>query len=300
MIEMNSIAYYPSCSLKDYAQGFESSALAVCEELDIEPVELDRWNCCGTVYSLSEENLMKQLGAIRNLVGAQQASYDRLYTLCAMCYNALERANLLVKQNSDKLEKINAFMDLEEDYEPTLDVYHFLELFRDKQQVGWEEVSTHVSRSLSGLRVAPYYGCMLIRPAEVGIDDPQQPQILAKLIESLGGHPVQYPYNKECCGSYNTVDHKQAVMNKTQTIVNSARKNGAQLIISACPLCQFNLDQRQSELRDRKPSFQTVPAIYFTQLMAWSFGLPNSCCFEDHAIDPNNRLTKPSISAGGE
>jgi len=284
LIKMKDIPYYPGCSLKDTAKGFEESAIKVSEELSIELKELSRWNCCGTVYSLTDDNLMKQLGPIRNLIRAQDEGYESIYTLCSMCDNTLKRANALIKKDQDKLEKINNFMDQENDYEGKVEVYHYLELLRD--ELGWEKVGEHTVNSLEGLKVAPYYGCMLTRPKEIGLDDPHNPQVFDKLVESLGGTPVDFPYESECCGSYNTVDNREMVLNKTQTITAGARKSGADLIITACPLCHFNLDSRQSDLLRIAPNHKPVPVLYFTQLMAVAFGYPEASKFEEHAIDP--------------
>ena len=135
---MREISYYPGCSLKDTAKGFEESAVKVSEDLGVKLTELTRWNCCGTVYSLTDDNLMKQLGPVRNLIRARDEGADALYTLCSMCDNTLKRTNALVKRDSDKLDKINNFMDQENDYEGNVEVRHYLELLRD--ELGWKTV----------------------------------------------------------------------------------------------------------------------------------------------------------------
>lgn len=281
---MRDLLYYPGCSLKDTAKGFESSAMAVSEDLEINLKELSPWNCCGTVYSLAEDNLMKQLAPVRNLIRVQDRGENSVYTMCAMCFNTLKRANSLVREDSEKLEKINAFMDLENDYDGSVEVKHLLELLRD--EMGLDAVSEQVKRPLAGRKVAPYYGCMLTRPAGVGVEDPHDPQIFDQLIRALGGEAVEYPYRTECCGSYNTVDHRQAVSEKVGVIVQSALEHGAETIITGCPLCHYNLDTRQADLLEQKSSLTPLPVLYFTQLMALAFGLPDSCRFDDHAIDP--------------
>jgi len=285
---MREIPYYPGCSLKDTAKGFESSAMAVSRELGIELKEIPRWNCCGTVYSLTDDNLMKQLGPLRNLVRSRDEGYESLYTLCSMCDNTLKRANRLVQEDEEKLNKINNFMDQENDYSGEVEVKHYLELLRD--ELGWEKVMENVKQPLEGINVAPYYGCMLTRPKEIGLDDPHNPSILGELVKSLGGTPVNFPYETECCGSYNTVDKKEIILGKTQTITAGASKAGADLIITSCPLCHFNLDSRQAELLDIAPNHNPVPVIYFTQMMAVAFAKPEVNEFEEHAIDPRPGL----------
>jgi len=274
--------------LKDTANNFETSALKTAEELGFDLEELPRWNCCGTVYSLTDDNLMKQLGPIRNLVHAQSHGYDRLYTLCSMCDNTLKRANLLVKEDQNKLKKINVFMDQEPDYLGEVEVLHFLQLLRD--EVGWERVRENVKNPLNDLNIAPYYGCMLTRPREVGLDDPHDPSVFDDLIEALGANPVDFAYDSECCGSYNTVDKAEVVLDKTETIINGARKAGADLMITSCPLCQFNLDSRQVDLIEVAPSHEPLPVLYFTQLTALAFGHPEACQFSENSVDPTTKV----------
>lgn len=291
---MKDILYYPGCSLKDYAKGLEESALVVSEDLGIELNQMERWNCCGTVFSLAQDNLMKQLAPIRNLVRAREQGYDEVYTLCGMCYNTLKRADRFVEEDTDRLEKINAFMDREQDYDGSVEVKHYLGLLRD--EVGWDQVSEPVKTPLDGLQIAPYYGCMLLRPKEIGLDDHHSPTILDDLISSLGGQVVEYPYSSECCGSYNTVNNEDMVHQKIKSIVSSANSNGADLIITGCPLCHFNLDTRQAEILKTDPTVHELPVLYFTQLMALAYGYIDSCRFQEHELDPRPVLAAEKIA----
>ena len=147
---MMKFAYYPGCTLKDQALGFEDTAVAVCARLGVELAELSRWNCCGTVYSLSMDNLMFQTAPIRNLLRAREDGFDSVVTLCSMCYNTLKRANDLVREDPEKLDKLNLFMNREEtDYTPDVKVYHLLELLRDV--VGFDKVREAVKLPLEGM-----------------------------------------------------------------------------------------------------------------------------------------------------
>ncbi len=264
---MDGIAYFPGCSLKDTAKGFESSAVAVMEALGLPLVELDRWNCCGTVYSLTTDDLMHQLASLRDLIRAQEMGETQLVAACAMCYNTLKRVSLHVSRDQDALDKMNAFLNKEVDYEGKVEVRHLLEILRDR--IGWEKVSERVIRPLDGLTVAPYYGCTLVRPREAGIDDPDAPTVMKDLVESLGATAVGFPFATECCGSYQVVDRRDLVIERSDRIVRLARRAGAQVIVTSCPLCQHNLDQAQQELTDG----ETIPVLYFTQVMAAAFGV---------------------------
>lgn len=264
---MDGIAYFPGCSLKDTAKDFESSACAVMEALGLPLVELDRWNCCGTVYSLATDDLMHQLASMRDLVRAQEMGENEVVAACAMCYNTLKRVSLHVNDDAEARDKMNAFMNEETDYEGGVEVRHLLEILRDR--IGWEKVSERVTRPLEGLTVAPYYGCTLVRPRAAGIDDPDAPTVMRDLIEALGATPVPFPFATECCGSYQVVDRRDLVIERSDRVVRSARRASAQVIVTSCPLCQHNLEQAQEELHGGEP----IPVLYFTQLMAAAFGV---------------------------
>ena len=286
---MDRLTYFPGCSLKDEAKEFESSAMAVMEALELPLVEFERWNCCGTVYSLTEDDLMHQLASVRNLIRAQETGSEEIVTTCAMCYNTLKRSSLFVNHAEDRLEKINAFMNKEVDYEGKVEVRHLLQIIRDR--IGWEKVEEAMIHPLEGLSVAPYYGCMLLRPREVGIDDPDNPTIMRDLIEALWATPVEFAFQTECCGSYQVVDHRELIVERTHRILSSARRAGADVVITSCPLCQYNLRETQSELKDKIPTYEEMPVVYFTQLMAVTLGV-------DSGELPDLLLAKLSIEEG--
>ncbi|MBU7042124.1 MAG: CoB--CoM heterodisulfide reductase iron-sulfur subunit B family protein [Theionarchaea archaeon] len=282
------IPYYPGCTLKSTAKNFENTTLAVSQALDIELIELPRWNCCGTVYSLSSDDLMHQLAPIRNLIRVQDMGYDNVTTLCSMCYNTLEQANQLVKSDPEKLEKMNSFMDREEDYAGGVDVIHYLTLLRDT--IGFETLP--VKNSLDGLTVVPYYGCLLLRPEEVSIDNPEAPTIMTDLLTALGATVIDHPYKLECCGSYHTVDYKDVVCEKTFSILSSAQERGAEAVVLSCPLCEFNLDFRQ---KDVEQELVPMPILYFSQLLAIALGINCDLGFDQHYVNPEPLLKKKGV-----
>ena len=276
------LPYYPGCTLKTAASIFETSALASAEVLGMELVEIPRWNCCGTVFSLTDDDLIHHVAPIRNLIRVQEMNRDgilegenRLVTLCSMCFNTLKRASLLAREKPESLETLNGFMSLEEDYRGEVEVVHFLELLRD---LGQEAIAEKVKRPLAGLKVAPYYGCTLLKPKEVGIDDPEGPAIQRDIFTALGAEVVDHPYMRLCCGSYQTMGEKEAVIRLAHDILDRARKEGAEVVATSCPLCAFNLDSRQQQVKEAYPDFEEIPVVYFTQLLARAFGLgPESC-----------------------
>jgi heterodisulfide reductase subunit B len=271
------LPYYPGCTLKTAASIFETSALASAEVLGMELVEIPRWNCCGTVFSLTDDDLIHHVAPIRNLIRVQEMNRDgiledenRLVTLCSMCFNTLKRACLLAREKPDSLKVLNDFMSLEEDYRGDVEVVHLLELLRD---LGQDAIAEKVKRPLAGLKVAPYYGCTLLKPKEVGIDDPEGPTIQRDIFASLGAEVIDHPYMRLCCGSYQTMCERDAVVRLSHDILDHARKGGAEVVATSCPLCAFNLDSKQRQIKEAYPDFEEIPVVYFTQLLARAFGL---------------------------
>jgi heterodisulfide reductase subunit B len=289
------VPYFPGCTLKTTARNFEESAIASARALGIEMVELPRWNCCGTVFSLSADDLIHHVASVRNFIRVQEMNKQglvsedhRLVTLCSMCFNTLKRSNLRVKENAEDMKKINDLMYREEDYQGHVEVVHFIELIRD---LGFGKVKRTVKKSLTELKVAPYYGCMILRPKEVSIDDPESPVVLDEMIAALGAEIVRTPYNKVCCGSYQTVQDKYTVAELAYEILSHAQKAGAEVIATTCPLCAFNLDNRQKEVVEKHPEFKKMPVLYMTQLMAIAFDLDNKFYgFEQNYVDPKPLL----------
>ncbi len=176
------LSYYPGCTLKTKAKNFEDSAIASMATLGVNLVELPRWNCCGTVYSLAEDDLVHHLAAVRTLVRVKEQGSGKVVTLCSFCYNTLKRANLLMRDSEEKRNTLNSFMDEEIDYGGEVEVVHLLQVLRD--DLGWEAIAQKVKMPLQNLKLAPYYGCTLLRPQEVAIDRVERPTVLQKLIQT--------------------------------------------------------------------------------------------------------------------
>jgi len=288
------LIYYPGCTLKTKANGLEYSAIAALEALGARLKELPRWNCCGTVYSLAQDDLVHQLAPIRNLIRVQEQNADKVVTLCSFCYHTLKRANLLVQQDEEKRKTLNSFMSEEPPYQGQVKVLHLLEVLRD--EIGWENIKAKAKLPLNGLKVAPYYGCTLLRPAEVAIDDVERPSILSRLMEAIGAQPVDFPFATECCGSFQIVSNPALVTERAREILCSAVRRGAEALVLTCPLCYFNLTQQQSELKQKYSDFSGIPIVYFSQLLAVSLGVdPQVCRFDSEVI--LNRLLPSKQSA---
>ncbi len=265
------ISYYPGCTLKNKAKNLEDTALAALDALGVEYDELERWNCCGAVSSLTDDDLIHQVAPVRDLIRVKEQGLSKVMTLCSMCYNTLARANLLIKEDPEKKKTLNDFMDEEIDYEGEVDVVHFLDFLRD--DVGWDKVKAAVKKPLDGLKIAPYYGCTLLRPREVAIESTDAPTALPDLLRALGAEVVDFSASAECCGSYQILGNPEDALACVASIVDSAGQGGADIIALSCPLCEYNIGKRQPDALKLKEGLKEVPTLYFTQLLALALGL---------------------------
>ncbi len=259
------IAYYPGCTLKSSAQQYESSALAVLKALEIEPQEMKDWNCCGVVHALASDDIIHHVAPTRVFTQLQQQGSANVVTFCDMCYNSLAQANIFLKQEPQKCETINEFLESEHKYQGQIEILHLLPFLRDK--VGFETLKKKVKHPLKGLRLFPYYGCKLLRPREIGIDDAEDPTILADLMHALGAEVIDDPLKIQCCGSHHVVDQQDIVVRQVEKIILRVQERGADAVVLSCPLCMFNFDSKQKQL------LAPLPIFYFTQLICIALGL---------------------------
>jgi heterodisulfide reductase subunit B len=289
------LSYMPGCTLKTKARNFETTTLKLLELLDVQVEELPDWYCCGTTYSLASDNVMNHLGPIRTLVKAKDSGRRELLVLCSMCYNTLRRAQELVRNDPEKRSKINEFMyDEETDFAgDEVRILHLLTLLKDK--IGFEALKKKLVREAGDLKIAAYYGCMLLRPREIAVDPvAEHPSIQEDLFAACGVQCVYFPFKTECCGSYQTVNEKQVVLSRTKAITESAVKNGADLIVTSCPLCYYNLDAYQPKVAEANPGFHTIPVMYISQILALLAGLDGIQDYSLHTVDP-----RPVLRAKG-
>lgn len=265
------ISYYPGCTLKYKAKNLETAALASLDALGIEVEEMDRWNCCGAVFSLANDDLIHMVGPVRNLLRAKEQGAEAIVTLCSMCYNTLARANLLMKNDPEKRDTINRFMDDEIDYFGEVEVHHYLNLI--KNEVGWETVQEKVKTPLTGLKVASYYGCTLQRPENVGIEPMGSFSLMNELFSTLGAQIVPFDGADKCCGSYQVMCEEAGDNNAAAKVLNAASAGGAETLVTSCPLCEFNLGKQQDALQEKGKITETLPTLYFTQLLAIGLGI---------------------------
>jgi heterodisulfide reductase subunit B len=307
---MQRIAYYPGCALRERSSHLDRPARAALQKLDVQLDEIENWTCCGAVPPPSEERLMNLVAPVRILRNLRDAGEDRLVTICDFCYNVLKRANYAMGRDPVKSRRINAFLKDDRpqreylhhaesehpDYAGEVKVMHLLEYLRDV--LGFDAISEAVSVSLQGLNLAPYYGCVLLRPEnEIGLDNPENPSIIERFISCLGAVPVAYPYRTECCGSYLSVSAPDSSARLCRRIISSAQDKGADAIIVSCPLCYYNLETRQLAIGEMFPGSKPMPIIYFTSLLALALGVPvNELGFHRHHVDVAPVLDKLAVA----
>lgn len=257
-------SYYPGCTLKTKAVELDACAKASAEALGFELEEVENWQCCGGVYPLGSDEIGTKLSSVRALNAAKEKGQE-LVTICSACHHVIKRVNDDMKNVEDIRVKANNYMktELGKPYAGETTVLHYLEVLRDK--VGFDELKKKVVRPLTGRKIGAYYGCLLLRPGKIlGFDDPENPKIMEDLIRALGAEPVIYPYRNECCGGYISLKEKEMSKDMCKKITESAEGFGADMLITACPLCMYNLN---------KNTEKEIPVYYFTELLAEALGV---------------------------
>lgn len=277
--------YYPGCTIGTTAVEFGLSTDAVCEALGVELVELEDWNCCGasSAHSLDHE-LALRLPA-RNVALAQKEGLD-IVAPCPACYQHVLQADRTLRENPEWRREMEALLGFTYTGQPR--VRHLLEVLTEPEVL--ETVRQRVTRPLKGLRVASYYGCVLVRPPEfTGWDDPEHPTRMDRLMAALGAEPVEWSYKVDCCGASLSLSRSEVVVTLSTRLAREAQEAGADVIACACGMCQINLDTRQN-LEEK------IPALYFTELMGLAFGLPGvEKWWGKHMVNPRPVLQRAGL-----
>ena len=254
-------SYFPGCTLKTKGARLDRCAQLAAKALGFTLEELPEWQCCGAVYPMARDEVATRLSSVRALVQARDD--DRpLVTLCSACHHVIKRVNGDMKNDLDIRTKVNNYLQLETPYAGETEVLHYLEVLRD--EIGWDAVRAAVVKPLTNRKIGAYYGCMLLRPSrEMQFDDPENPKMLEDFIRAIGAEPVIYAQRNECCGGYMAVENKAYAAKQAQKIMDNAKAQGAELLITACPLCSYNLLHNTDG---------ALPVVYFTELLAEALG----------------------------
>jgi heterodisulfide reductase subunit B len=279
-------SYYPGCSLHSTACEYNDSAEQVFKALGVTLHELEGWNCCGASSAHSFNHDLAQALPARNLAIAQRAGYDVVMP-CAACFNRHKSVDYELKHNPERrtyLENLVSFT-----YSGQVAVRPMLDVVAN--EVGFDQVRELVKRPLTGFKAVGYYGCLLVRPPEVTqFDDPDNPVLMNQLLDILGAEPMPWSYATDCCGGGLSLTKANVAAKLVNRLVAYAREAGAEAIVTSCPLCQANLEMRQTAPGPKMPIF------YFTELMGLAFGLERaSKWWSKHLISPGSLLRRLSL-----
>jgi len=293
--------YYPGCSLHSTAEEFNDSAKTLLAALGLEWEELEDWNCCGATPAHATSEFLTGALPLRNLInaerqvegwerrdeGADQAAREPVEILvpCAACYNAFRLAENAVREGGEHGRDLVKEMAriTGRDYRGTVATRHPLEVLSGRDTLA--RLRSMVRKPLTGLKVACYYGCLLVRPSTIVSfeENPEHPMAMDNLMAALGAEPVRWSYKTDCCGQSMAVAEQGLVTELVSRITRAAREAGAHALVTACPLCMMNLDSRQKPATAESP---LLPVFFFTELASVALGAGRpEAWFRRHLID---------------
>ncbi|OHE82442.1 MAG: hypothetical protein A2107_04975 [Verrucomicrobia bacterium GWF2_62_7] len=267
---MKKFAYFPGCSLEKMAESYQLSTLETARVLGVEFKELEDWNCCGATAYFHVDELLAHTLCARNLAMAEAEGLD-LVAPCSGCFKNMHACNAHLKKDHDLADHIN--YALEEDnlhFNGKIAVRHLIEVFAEDLK----DVKAKATNPLTGLKVAPYYGCQILRPRKFERENVEEPRYFEDLLSAIGATPVDFQLRLRCCGAALIITNREAALSMVRNLLQNALDSGADVIATACPLCQVNLECYQDQVNAEFGTKFSVPVFYFTQLMGLSMGIP--------------------------
>jgi heterodisulfide reductase subunit B2 len=276
-------AYYPGCSLEKTQRGYDESVRAVFKALDQELVEIDDWNCCGATMYMSVKETVSLAVSARNLALAEKMRLEILAP-CSSCFTTLSKTNRILNQIPEMHRDVNeALAEGGLSYSGTVKVRHPLDILMN--DIGLEAVRDRFKRNLNGLKIAPYYGCQIVRPDKT-FDDRENPMLLDRLFSACGGDIVYFPMKLRCCGGMLMTTFEETALKLNKELLECAMDNGADVMVTTCPLCHMNLEAYQGKINSQYKTKFNVPIMYFTQLLGIALGLPAKSLGLDSSFIP--------------
>jgi heterodisulfide reductase subunit B len=276
------VSYYPGCALHGTAIEYDESTRAVSAMLGVDLIELPDWSCCGASSAHATDESLADALAGRNLQIARASGMD-LVVPCAACYSRLKAAESALDGNGTETAGRK------------MRVLSLLEFFFTSGLT--EQVAARIKRSLGGLKLVCYYGCLLVRPPRVtGAKHYEYPEEMDKLMELLGAESLPWSYKTDCCGGSLVLTRTDITIELTRRLFDHAARAGAEAIVVACPLCQSNLDSRQEEIARKTGTQYQLPVLYFTELVGLALGHPDAPkWFKRHFVDPVRLLVAKGL-----
>jgi heterodisulfide reductase subunit B len=272
------------------------STVAVAGALGMDLIEPEGWACCGATAAHQTDRVLAASLPAANLLKVREMGLDMIAN-CAACYNRMKTANHEVSTDPTMRKLVSEAVG--KDYDGSVEVRHIIEVLLD--DIGLDVIKDTFKCSLSGLQVACYYGCLLVRPHEVtNFDDPENPTSLDRLVAAMGGISLDWPHKVECCGGGLSLTRTDVVINLTDSILSMAKAAGAQCIAVSCPMCQINLDIRQQDIEKQTGTRHDIPVIYITQLLGLCLGIsPNNLGLDKMMVSPASVIEKIKVNAHG-
>ncbi len=272
---MKKYLFYPGCSMQRSARPYLDSLMAIRQDLDMDLEEVQDWNCCGATEYISVHRIPAYALVGRNLALAskQVNGTATLMAGCSACYLNLAKTDNYMRKDDDLHALVNEALaagDL--NYKPgTLQIRHLLDVIGN--DIGLDSIARQVVKPLTGLRVAPYYGCIIVRPDPDGrFGNPEYPQLMDRLLQVLGAEVIDYPLKTHCCGGHMTQISEPVAFELIRRLIHAADSYRADVMVTLCPMCQLNLDAYQADMNRHFHTDYKVPVLYFTQLMGLAFG----------------------------
>jgi heterodisulfide reductase subunit B len=263
--------YYPGCSSEATGMAYDISTRAMMEQLGVELVELDDWNCCGATSYFNVRELESFAIAARNLAIAQQQGDEDLCVICNACYTTLAKTNRYLEESAEVRKAVTGALGaVGRTYDGAKQVRHIMDVLVN--DVGLERLGSRVTRPLTGVKVAPYYGCQYSRPMGA-FDDPEFPTTMDRFFETLGAEVVPFAGKVKCCGGMMMLTKAEAAVRLCHELLEAASQAGADVVVCACPLCEMNLEGYQPQVNAAFGTSYDIPIMYFTQLAGLAFGV---------------------------
>lgn len=290
-------AYYPGCSALKSAIELDKSTRAVLDALGLEWFTLSQAACCGSRecggLRVVDERFALANNA-RTLALAEAGGADTIINVCSTCQLELEGDNLRLKKEAGLLAEINRLLEgIGSEYQATAQVKNLLYFLLE--DVGLERLASLAERPLRGLKIAPFYGCHLLRPRSLHSsgEDPYAPRALGTLIEALGAEEIMFPGASGCCGFHAILVHKEPQLRMSGDHLAQAKAQGAELMVTPCPLCHTVLDSYQPSIERALHTGLHLPVLHLSQLIGLALGLdPRELGLDRHMIDPRPNLAR--------
>ncbi len=291
---MTRYTYYPGCSLDATAKPYRASIAATALPLGIELREIEDWNCCGATAYMSYDHVEAFSIASRNLAIAEKAAEDggaQVVAPCSACFAVLNNAVDYMAEDPRLFDHVNSALSAAGlRYEGNVNVRHLLDVYIN--DVPEELLKSRITKDLEMVRLAPYYGCQIVRPKNE-FDHYDMPTKFDDYLKLLGAQVVYYPVKTKCCAGTFITTQPEIAARMIGLLLKSAKDRGADAVVTCCPLCQFNLDNFQKEAGEYWNQEFNIPILYFTQVVGLAMGIPpGDLEIDDHRVSADALLAK--------